>query len=51
VIDGGFTGYLGGEPAVILEAFDSTSWDVHASDERVLAEFHRRYSDAHDMPR
>ncbi|QRP45154.1 hypothetical protein [Amycolatopsis sp. FDAARGOS 1241] len=51
VIDGTFTGWVGGEPVVILEAFDSTSWDVYSADERVLVEFRRRYPDARDMPR
>ncbi|APU16951.1 MULTISPECIES: hypothetical protein [Actinoalloteichus] len=47
VIDGRFLGCLDGVPTIELTAFDSTSWDVECTDERLLSRLRRRYPDAH----
>ena len=37
--------------AIVIEAVDSTSWDVSAADSRVLQVLRATFSDAEEIPR
>ncbi|MBN6035870.1 hypothetical protein [Amycolatopsis sp. 195334CR] len=50
VVDGVFTAWAGSARVVVVEAFDSTSWDITSTDERILTALADRYPDAHDLP-
>ncbi|MGC7093512.1 hypothetical protein ACPZ19_02490 [Amycolatopsis lurida] len=50
VIDGVFTGWSGSTVVVVVEAFDSTSWNITSTDERILTALAERYPDAQDLP-
>lgn len=49
-VDADFHGYAGEELIVVLQEFDSTSWDVRSRDERLLAHIRQHYADAGPTP-
>ncbi|MGH2415075.1 MAG: hypothetical protein ACRDEA_15565, partial [Microcystaceae cyanobacterium] len=52
VIDGVFAGYRKGEsqPWIIIEAVDSSAYDVYTSDEVVLAQLRQAFKQVIDLP-
>lgn len=50
IVDGVFTGYRHGEPVLVIDAFDSSSWEVYSADDSLLADVLRIYPDAREMP-
>ena len=52
IIDGVFTGYRGGQdqPWIIIEAVDSSAYDVQSEDEAVLARIRQRFNHVADLP-
>lgn len=53
IIDGRVIGREAGSrcDAIVIEAVDSTWWDVYAADPRVLQLLRARFSDATEIPR